>query len=325
MALTGMAIAAIAAPAVGGVIGGLMSHGDKKRAQAAIQAALAQYSNINIPDEEKMKLALQSPTVQGILQPYMQQAEQLQQSSMENINIDPRLRQAQMQALETLSKMGEQGLTAEDRTALNQARRQVAGDAQARQGAILQNMAARGMGGSGVELAARLSESQDSADRSSQEADRLMAMAQRRMLEGVSAAAATGGQIRGQDYGEQENLARARDAIQQFNAQQRAGTQAANIGALNQSQAQNLAEKQRIADVGVQTSNQQQQYNKQLAQQTFNNQMQLANAKANSLLGAASNYQNQAAQTGSMYSGIGSGIGQGLLGYETLKAKKNGD
>lgn len=315
-------IGAIAAPAVGGIVGNLMGRSDRKRAQAAIQAALAQFAGLNIPDTEKMKLALESPEVQGILAPYMQQAEQLQQSAMEQVQTDPRLRQAQMQALETLSKMGEQGLTAEDRAALNQARRQVAGDAQSQQNAILQSMAQRGAGGSGLELASRLAAQQQSADTSSQEADRIMAMAQRRMLEGVSSAGALGGQIRGQDYGEQTDLARARDAIAQFNAQQRAGVQAANIGQLNEAQMRNLMEKQRISEAGVQTRNMQQQYNKNLQQQDFQNRMSLAQAKANAQLGAAGNYQQQAQQTAGMWSGVGSGLSQGLLGYQLQKDKK---
>jgi hypothetical protein len=199
-----------------------------------------------------------------------------------------------MSALDMLSKMGAEGLTAEDRASLNAARRQVSGDEQARQAAILQNMAQRGVDSGGMELAARLSSSQAAADRAGQQSDNLMAMAQRRMLESLSQAGALGGNIRQQDYGEQSNLAQARDAIAQFNTQQAAATQARNIAARNAAQSTNLQDKQRIADANVATRNAQQQYNRQLPQQTFNNQMQLGTAKANSAIGQGTNLQNQA-------------------------------
>lgn len=322
MALTALAIGAIAAPVVGGIMGNMMSSSAKKKADQAIQKALAELKSINLPDTEKMKLALESPEVQGILQPYMQQAEQLASTAQEQITTDPRLRQAQMQALETMSKMGTEGLTATDRAALNQARRQTAGDEQARQASILQNMAQRGVGGSGMELAAKLSSSQESADRASQESDRTMAMAQQRMLAAISGAGELGGQIRGQEYGEQSDLARARDAIAQFNLQQRAATQSANVGQLNEAQLRNLAEKQRVSEAGVSTRNRQQEYNKQLEQQRFNNEMQLKQAIANAQLGQAGSFQAQARDTAGMWQGIGSGVGTGLMGAATMMSKQ---
>lgn len=321
MAMTAIAIGAIAAPVIGGIMGNIMGQKDKAKADQAIQRALAELNSINLPDTEKMKIALQSPEVQGILQPFMQQAEQMAGTAQEQTTTDPRLRQAQMNALETMSKMGAEGLTAEDRMALNQSRRQTAGDAQSRQQSILQNMAQRGVGGSGMELAAKLASSQASADQAGQESDRTMAMAQRRMLDAVSGAGQLGGQVRGQEYGEQTDLARARDAIAQFNLQQRAGTQAANVGQLNEAQLRNLAEKQRVSDVGVATKNQEQQYNSQLLQQKFANELALKQAKAAAQMGQASAAQAQSGRTAEQWQGIGSGIGTALTGVAQMQNK----
>lgn len=311
--MTGMMIAAVAAPAIAGVVGNLMGAGDKKRAQAAMAAAYHLYDGMNIPDSEKMKLALQSPEVQGVLQPFMQQAQQMQGTAMDSVQTDPRLKTAQMNALDTLSKMGQTGLNATDMAALNASRRQTAGDEHSREQGILQGLAERGAGGSGMELATKLASSQGAADRASQQSDQVMAMAQKRMLDSIAQAGQLGGQMRSQDFGEQSDIAKAKDQIAQFNASQRANTGAANTGALNAAQAANLAEKQRIADAGVNTSNAQQEYNKQLIQKQFDNQMQLNSAKANALVGQANNYNQQANQTGAMVSGIGAGIGQGLM------------
>lgn len=309
MPLTYAAIAA-GTNVAGGLIGQEMSREDNERYKRAMNEALQMLAGVNLPDTEKMRLALESPQVQGILQPYQEQAQQLGPTAQEGITLDPRLRQAQMQALETLSKMGKEGLTAEDRMALNTVRRSVAGEEQSRQKAILQQMAERGVGGSGVELAARLQSSQSSADRAGQESDRLLAMAQRRMLEGVTQAGQLGGQIRGQEYGEQADVARAKDTIQQFNALQRAGVGQRNVSGLNQAQAGNLANAQRVSEAGVSTRNAQQQYNKQLEQQKFENEMRKAQAMASAKMGQGSMYQQQAQGTAAKWAGIGKGAGQ---------------
>lgn len=313
--MSALAVAAIAAPLIGGMMGANASSGDRAAAQAAYQRAYSQFENIDIPDTEKMRLALQDITQQGLITPTAEQAEQLGISAMEGITTDPRLRTAQMNALDTMAKMGEQGLTATDMASLNQARRQVSGDAQARDASILQNMAQRGIGGSGTELATRLAAGQRAADIGSQQTDQTMAMAQRRMFEAVAQGGQLGGQIRGQDFAEQSDIAKAKDAIAAFNAQQSAGAQQRNVAALNAAQAANLGEKQRVADTNVSQSNAQQQYNKQLEQQKFGNQMALAGARSNALTGQAQQYQNQADSTAGMWSSIGSGVGQAGLGY----------
>lgn len=300
-----------------GVVGNMMSQGDKDAANAALAAAFSQFSNLNIPDTEKMKLALNTPEVQGILNPYMQQAEQLGPSAYEGISVDPRLKQTQMDMLNTLSKMGTEGLTAEDRANLNAMRRQAAADEQSRQQSILQQMAQRGIGGSGVELASRIASSQAQADRAGQESDRLAAMIQRRMLEGAAQSGSLAGNIRQQEYGEQSDLARARDYNQQFNLGQRASTNAANIAAMNAAQQANLANKQRIHEIGVNTRNQQQQYNKQLQQQAFENEMALRQARAAALAGQGQAAMQRANQTAGQWVAGGNAIAEGIGAYNT--------
>lgn len=305
------AIASVAGPVVGGIVGNSMSQGDRNAAMDAYNKAYSIYADMPIPDIEKQKLALQHPEVQGILQPYMEQAQQQAPSEMGNIAVDPKLQQAQMQALDTLSKMGATGLTAQDKMALNETRRQISGDEQSRQAQILQNMAQRGAGGSGMELAARLASSQAAADKGSQQTDQLLAMAQNRMLNAVSQAGSLGGQMQNQQFGEQADIARAKDLINQFNTQQAASTQQRNTSSLNSAQAANLGEKQRIADTGVNIANQQEQANKGLLQQEFTNKM----ARATGQTGALQNIANQdianANRTAQMWQSIGSGVGQG--------------
>lgn len=316
--------AAIAAPLIGGIMGQNAAAGDRAAAQAAYAKAYAQYDNLNIPDVQKQQLALQSPEVQGILQPYMQTAVQQGSSAMGGIQTDPRLMQAQMSALDTMSKMGQQGLTATDLASLNASRRQIAGDAEARQNSIMQQLAQRGAAGGGLELATRLAASQGAADQAGQQSDRTMSMAQQRMLQSVAQAGQLGGQMQAQSFGQQAQQAQAADAIARFNAMQQAAAQGSNVSNLNAAQAANLQNKQNIANMGVATQNAQQQYNKQLLQQQFNNQMGLASARANAAVGQGNQFNSQAQQIAGQYAGMGAGIGQGFMGGAQLYgANKN--
>lgn len=314
----GVVGASVAGTVIGGVMANQRSQGDRDAMMKQYQDAQAQFANLDVPDETKQQLILQSLVQQGTITPQQIQAVQQDPSQMAGIQTDPKLRAAQMQALDTMSKMGQTGLQAQDMAALDASRRATAGDEHAKDQAILQNMAARGQGGSGQELAARLQSSQSSADRANQQSDQIMAMAQNRMLQAAAQGGQLGSQIRGQDYSEKGNAAAAQDAINRFNAQQATGINATNVGALNQAQQANLAAKQSIANANVATANTQDQYNKQLLQQKYNNQLALAGARAgqNQNMGAALGQQANA--TAGMWQNIGAGVGQAGMGAANM-------
>ena len=206
------------------------------------------------------------------------EAAKLDPSALEQIALDPMYAEIQKGNLEAVQEMAEQGGFSEEDMAKRRAlQRQVAADESARQKQIVQEMMQRGQAGSGTELLARLGSSQASAQRQAEASDRLAmdsAAARRAALQQASQQA---GSLRQQDYGEQSNLASARDQIAQFNAMQRAGT--AN---------QNLALRQGIAN---QATAQKGQYYRDAAnteQQRFANEM--------SKLGLQSNLVGQSGQ-----------------------------
>lgn len=315
-------IAGIGANLLGGIFGNSAASKERRAAEQARARALAEYAGIQLPTVADQQLALQQYQLTGELTPEMEQAINLGPSAYEDIQTDPRLAQAQMQALSTLQELGTSGLTSADKADLEQIRRQTANEETARRQQILQNMAARGVGGSGVELAAQLSSSQAAANRASQEAGDLAKLAMQRKLEALTQSGNLGGQIRQQQFGEQEAIARARDVQNQFNTQNAIARQQRNIGAQNQAQQTNLAARQNISEKNTGLSNEQQQYNKNLLQQQFQNQMQLAGAKSGALLGQAQAYQQAAADTANRYAGIGSALGQGLSAYGQYQAQQ---
>lgn len=293
----------------GGIVGNLAAQGDQDAATAARQAALQQFLDIKAPTIEEQRIALQNEQLAGELNPALQGTVTQDPSQMAGISIDPRLKDAQMNALAQLGDISKGGLTAQDRMNLMQITNQNSGDAEAASKAVMQNMAARGMAGGGAELAARLIGSQNAVNRNANAGQSLAAQAQQRAL----GAMAQGGQMaqgmQAQSFNEQAQQASAQDMINRFNAQNRQNVMGQNVGAQNAAQQYNLSNKQNVLNANTGIANQQEVQNKGLYQQDFNNQMQKAYGTAGQY-GKLSGYDSgQAAQTRGMWAGLGAGAG----------------
>lgn len=311
-----MAFWAAAIPALttigGALIGQDQASKNRDAANAARAQALAQYAGISIPEAEEMMLNLQQYQSQGELDPRLEQIINLGPSAMEQVSTDPRLRQQQMAALEQYTQMAQGQMNPADQAAFELARQNAAGEQQARQNAILQEMQQRGQAGSGAELLAKLKSNQSGAQMLQQaQLEQAQAMQQARM-QALAQQAQLGGQIRQQDFGESSDVAQAKDLIARTNAANAQSVGARNIAAQNQAAAANLQNRQNIAAMNTELLNKQQIQNKQLPQQTFQNQMALANAKAGQYGQQASAAQQQAGQTAAMWGTIGQGLGTAL-------------
>lgn len=307
-----MPAAAIGAPIIGGLLGADVAGSANSEAKRLRDQALSQYQGINPPTLEEQQLNLLSPEYIGNYQAQQEGAIGEGPSAMEGVSTDPRLQQAQMAALQQLSDIGQAGMTPAEAAALRTARRASAGEAQAKSSQITQEMARRGMGGSGAELAAQLQNAQSSADRQSQASDQEMQAAQARALQALSQTGSLSGQIQNQQFNQQSDIARAKDAINQFNTQNQQNVQQRNVAATNQAALRNLQEQQRIGEAGAAVKNVQQQANKGLLQTQFNNQLGLAGAKAGQYQNSAAATQQAGANLGQMYAGVGNGVGTGI-------------
>lgn len=277
-----------------GSVTNFVTGGNQSKAAGASQASVDALRSLELPDVSKMQIQLDQLVQQGQITPEEAQTYLMEQSEMNNISLDPALRQAQMDALRGLSDIATSGgLTAMDKAKLSQIQNQENAAARGQREAIIQSMQARGLGGSGIELMSQLQNQQDSATRASQRGMDVAAMAQQRALDALMQSGQLGGQIQQQDFDRQSQIAKANDAISQFNTQNKQNVANTNVANRNAAQAANLQEKQRIADQNVNLKNQQQQYNKQLAQQDFENRYKKAG-------GTAGAYQNQAGQFNAM-------------------------
>lgn len=250
--------------------------GQVQQANALQKRAVRELEKLGVPSIEAQRIVLEEPElVLSTLE------DRLGPSAFEDITVDPRLQEAELDALSALQQAGEEGFTAEDKARQEALRSQIARDEQARQASILQQMAQRGALDSGAQLAAQLGSSQAATQRASEEAIQMAGQQASARRNALAQAANLAGQMGQRQFGQQAQQAQARDAIQQFNA-----AVSARDTAARQQQAQQRA----------QLANQQEMYNKGLIQQNFQNQL----AKATGMTGALNNQAQQAMQAGAM-------------------------
>lgn len=221
---------------------------DKKKQSNALDDALSTWQGLDTPEYNNIDYVapeyagdvlaqLMGPADDISVDPVEAttiQASTMGDSAFNDISSDPRLREAQLSALSELEGISEAGgMTAADEANMNRMISQVNQQDRGRREAIQQNMARRGMGGSGMELLAQMQNSQASTDRASQQGLDIQGMAQARALEAMMQSGQLAGGIRGQDFGEAAQKAAAQDAIAQFNAGQGHAANVANMNATN--------------------------------------------------------------------------------------------
>lgn len=298
----------------GSVLGYLGQQQAGERTAAQMRQAQAIINAVPLPilKEYYPELYQQVATIA----PEMVQAVELGETKMTGIQVDPTLRAAQMNALAKLQEVGaEGGMTATDRARLAQIQGEQAATLRGQQGAIMQNLAARGMSGGTSELVARQLAAQEAANRAAQQGLDVKAQAEQRALQAIMQSGQLGGQIGQQEFGQQAQIAAAQDAIARFNAANLQNVGQTNVQARNIAQAQNVQTKQNIAGQNVGLRNQAQQYNLQLPQQQYQNQLARATGQAGALQQQAQLGAQQAAQNQAFLGGLISTGGQLYAGY----------
>lgn len=125
--------------------------------------------------------------------------------------VAPDMRRNMSSAVDYLRNLySEGGMDAQSRAALGQAQQANAAREQGARGAITQNAAMRGVGGSGTEIAAQLANQQGAANRNAMAGAQSAADARQRAIAALQGSASIAGGVRGQD-----------SALAQFNASQR--------------------------------------------------------------------------------------------------------
>lgn len=305
--------------AVGGVVGGLagLFSGNGDDSKQYIDQAIQKLIAVNIPDPEAQRVAFKQYQLTGQLDPKLEQAIAANPTAFQQVVQNTKYTQAQDKALNQLQDLGEQGgLNLSDKANLQQELVTSANKDKANRDAITDDFARRGQAGSGMALQAQLGGAQQAGDRDSQARLQSLGTAQDRALQSIVGAGDLAGKLGQQDYQRQSDLAQAKDRINQFNTQNAQAVQQRNTAAQNAAQAENLENRQKVSNVNTDTYNKEEQYNKGLSQQNFENQMQQAQAESNAYTGGASNARQEQQRQDQQVGGGISAIGQVATGMK---------
>ena len=265
-----------------------------KAAMKQQEAQMERLDGLSMPELEEY--ILQNPELVGLLD-----AEQLGGSALEEISLDPKAREAQLAALDSLQDYSETGVTDTDKYAMEQMLGQVGASTRSNQANIEADMARRGMDSSGAALMSQMNAQQTGANNARQQAMQQAASGQQNRMAALGQLATQSGNMQNADYSRQANAASAKDAIAQANAANRYQTNAANLSA-----------RQSIENQRANTANQQSQVGNQIAQQNFNNEYARTGAQgnvANSMSNIAGNAQQGPSGLQSGLSGAATGAG----------------
>jgi hypothetical protein len=143
--------------------------------------------------------------------------EQQGRSELAGIKTDSRYKDAEMAALKALEERSTQGITAADRADMFKMEQESNRANRGRQQAIQQNMAARGMGGSGMELLAAQQSAQDATEMQALRDLERAGSIQDRKQSAALQLGSLGSQLQSKDFEQQAQQRRAQDQINQFN------------------------------------------------------------------------------------------------------------
>ena len=301
---------------LGGLIGNSSASGDRDAANAARSQALQAFLSIHVPSVAQQKIIMAKYASTGQLDPQLQQAFNQSQTALNNVQVDPNYKAAQMGALSKLQNISSNnGQDAQSQASLTDAMNQANTNEQGNRGSIIQNFAQRGIGGSGAELAAQLSADQQSANTSAIAGVNANAAAQSRALQALTQGSSLAGNMSSTDYNQQAAKAAATDAINRFNTQNSQNVSNSNASTSNSAQAANLANSQAVSNANVGVTNQNLLNDQQVTQQNYQNQTSQAAGESGQYGNVANQNTANANATAGMWGGITAGIGQGAAAY----------
>lgn len=269
-AATGASVAGPWGALAGGVGGFLMGSDDDSKDY--YEQMLREAQSIPLPVLKEMNPEMYR--VVTSLTPEMESNVLLGQSATDGISLDPRYKQAQMQALSKLMDItSNNGQDAQSRADNARLMNDVNTNLQGNTGAISQNMATRGMSGGMSDLVSKQIAAQQSANRQSQMGMDINAQAQQRALSAMINQSNAANQMSSTDFNQQNTKAQATDAISRFNAQNLQNVNSTNTQNRNNAQQYNNTQAQNVANSNVANANTAQQYNLGNEQRDYDNKL----------------------------------------------------
>lgn len=257
---------------LGDIYSGLFGNGGSDSYNQALEAL----KNVSLPELQRINPELYKAVTQ--ITPEMEQNVVLGTSATDGISLDPRYKQAQMQALSKLMDItSNSGQDAQSKADNARLQNDINTNLQGNTAAIQQNMATRGLSGGLSELVSKQMATQQAANRQAQMGMDINAQAQQRALQALMNQSNVANQMSTTDFNQQNTKAQAQDAISRFNAQNLQNVNSANTQAKNQAQQSNATNAQNIANKNTDLTNKAYEWNTNgIAQQNFDNAMSKA-------------------------------------------------
>jgi hypothetical protein len=291
---------------------------DTNAGSAELQQAAAALQAIGVPNAAQLTLPeLQKYVAAGVLTPQQYQAiqedPQAYQQAFQAAS-DSTGKNAQSAALQQLGSIVQAGGS----TPINQANlenniNQTNQAMQAARGGIENQAQQRGVAGGGLEFINKLMNEQSNAQNAHMGAVQAGSDNARLALQALSDQGNLGSTMQGQANQSQQAQAQAAAQIAQYNSQLQSAANQYNTQNANAAQAGNLANAQEIGNQNTGNANYRTQYNAQVPQQIFQDQMQKAQGIAGNL-GQQGQLKQQQAQMGAGLTGRLIGAGATVLG-----------
>lgn len=248
---------------IGGAVSGIQSveGADLTKLTPQLQYQVMQ-GTMTAAQAQAAQASVERAVMQGTMTPAQGQAALQEMSGMAGVTTDAGSLAGQRAALQRLSEIGTQGgMTEADRAQLAATMNATNANAAQQRAAQIQQLQSQGLGGSGAELAARLSGVQGGANANAAAGANVATAAQARALQAIQAGLQGNAALNTQLFGQEAQKAQAQDVVNQYNAQARNAMTQANMANQQQSNLQNFNTANQIALANQAAANQMSQFN----------------------------------------------------------------
>ena len=284
----------------------IFSGGENSAAADVVQKQLDQLNALQTPNAASLTLPQLQQFVQaGIMTPEEAQAYIVQNNAYDTVTADNTGLDTELASIGKLQDIINSGGNDAEEQANVQGILNTLGTTEAgNNAAIVADNARRGVGNSGLTMAARLASNQNDATNANTNALSEAAAAEARNVAATEAAGTLGGQVQGQEYTAGANKASAANAIAQFNAQQQQDISKVNATAGNAAKAANLANAQDVSNKNTVSAQTQEESIPAAQQQAYQDALQ----KASAAMTGADSLANIEQNTGQQNAGILGGL-----------------
>jgi hypothetical protein len=320
---------AIAAVAAAGGIAQWINGKDAAKATAAERAHMEDLVNkLQTPNFDVSQI---TPEEYSIVQKYVpQSAKVIEQAAPEIVKMNsPEAQQAKSAESDVLQQMQELAQTGQDpMLALQQAKaqQQALETSNSQNQTMDMNAQQRGLGGSGLAMAAQLANNQNAArNMGLQDQQAVADAASRRMQAGMNASGIASN-IYNQQFGQEKTNA---DIMNSFNnalTDRRQSVELANTGATNDASKYNTTASQNVANANTGLANQAKydtrDYGNDMKQKNYNNEVQKTSLLTGQGAGRIGDIDKNTTRENQAISGIASGVISGIISSNDQSGKK---